>query len=251
MVGSSLKFIILLLFCPVFAVSDSMSLHYNKGLAAYRNNQYELSIQEFETILDHNWDSPELYYNLGNAFYRNGNTAGSVWAYESCLRLLPTHPDAAYNLTLANLKVKDRVDLLPYPPIYLKWYMGIKEHYAPSTWIDITLFILVLFSLIVTASLRLKIISMNYIAGMFITLFFCSLFFTLHSIWTVNSVNQGIIYYPAVEARSEPNIFSARLFEVHAGLKVSVNQISENWVKIELLDGKAGWIEENHVRMIQ
>ncbi len=250
MFGSSFKFIILLLLCPVFAVSESMSAHYNKGLSAYRNNQYELSIQEFEIILENNWDSPELYYNLGNAFYRNGNTAGSVWAYESCLMLSPTHQDAAYNLILANLKVKDRVDL-PDPPIYLKWYMGIKEHYTPSTWIDITLFILVLFSLTLTISRRKKIISRTYIPGMFITLFFCSSFFTLHSIWTVNSVNQGIIYYPAIEARSEPNTFSARLFEVHEGLKVSVNQISENWIKIELLDGKAGWVENHQIRLIQ
>ena len=86
---------------------------------------------------------------------------------------------------------------------------------------------------------------------MFITLFFCSLFFTFHSIWTENSVNQGVIYYPVVEIRSEPNKFSARLFEVHEGLKVLVNQTSENWVEIELLDGKAGWIENHQIRLIQ
>ncbi|SVD84850.1 uncharacterized protein METZ01_LOCUS437704, partial [marine metagenome] len=60
-----------------------MSMHYEKGLDAYRNNQHDLAIQEFETILNNNWDSPELYYNLGNAFYRRGNTSGAVWAYES------------------------------------------------------------------------------------------------------------------------------------------------------------------------
>ena len=124
MVGNRLKFIILLFLYPLFAVTENMNLHYEKGVNAYRNNQYDLAIQEFESILDNNWDSPELYYNLGNAYYRNGNTSGSVWAYESCLRLSPIYADAEYNLKLANLKVKDRVDL-PAPPIYLIWYMGI------------------------------------------------------------------------------------------------------------------------------
>ena len=248
--GRRLKFIILILSCPLFAVSENMSLYYEKGLHAYRNNQYDLAIQEFETILDNNWDSSELYYNLGNAYYRNGNTSGSVWAYESCLRLSPTYTDAEYNLKLANLKVKDRVDL-PDPPIYLKWYMGIKEHFTPSVWINLTLFILLLLSLSVTVSRILSVVSLNYISGIFSTLFFISLFFTLHSIWTENSVNQGIIYYSAVEARSEPNTFSAQLFAVHEGLKVSVNQTSENWVEIELMDGKTGWIENHQIRLIQ
>ena len=77
------------------------------------------------------------------------------------------------------------------------------------------------------------------------------MFFMLHSIWSESSVNQGIIYYSTVEARSEPNTFSSRLFEVHEGLKVSVNQTSKNWVEIELLDGKSGWIENHQIRLIQ
>ena len=248
--GCRLKLILLILSCHLFAVSENMSLHYEKGLNAYRNNQYELAIQEFETILDNNWDSPELYYNLGNAFYRDGNISGAVWAYESSLRLLPTNTNAGYNLKLTNLKVKDRV-VLPDPPIYLKWYMGIKESYAPPIWINITLFILLLLSIFATISRILSSVSLNYIQGIFITSFFCSLFFTLHSIWTENSVNQGVIYYPAVEVRSEPNTFSTRLFEVHEGLKVLINQSSENWIEIELLDGKSGWVEDDQIRLIQ
>ena len=178
--GSRLKFVILILLSPVFAVSESMVLHYENGLDAYRKTQYDLAIQEFETILDNNWDSPELYYNLGNAFYRNGNTSGSVWAYESCLKISPTYTDAEYNLKLANLKVKDRVDL-PDPPIYLKWYMGIKERYTPSTWINITLFILLLLSISVTISRILSVVALNYISGISSTLFCCSFFFTFHS----------------------------------------------------------------------
>ena len=248
--GRRLISIIPILSCTVFAVSASMNLHYEKGLHAYRNNQYDLAIQEFEIILDNNWDSPELYYNLGNSFYRHGNISGAIWAYESSLRLAPTYTDAEYNLKLANLKVKDLV-ALPSPPIYLKWYMGIKERYAPSIWINITLCILLLLSLNATISRIFPVISLNYIKGMFITLFFWSLFFTLHSIWTKNSVNQGVIYYAAVEVRSEPNKFSTRLFEVHEGLKVSVNQTSEDWVEIELIDGKSGWVEDHQIRLIQ
>ena len=134
---------------PLFAVEEEISQHYKSGMDAYKKGQYDLAIQEFESILSSNWDSPELYYNLGNAFFRSGNTAGAVWAFESCLNLSPTHSDAKYNLKLANLKVIDRMDL-PDPPLYLQWYLGLKEQFTPTTWINITLFIFFFFSLSVT-----------------------------------------------------------------------------------------------------
>ncbi len=235
---------------PLFAVEEEISQHYKSGMDAYKKGQYDLAIQEFESILSNNWDSPELYYNLGNAFFRSGNTAGAVWAFESCLNLSPTHSDAKYNLKLANLKVIDRMDL-PDPPLYLQWYLGLKERFTPTTWIHITLFIFFLFSLSVTVN-RLFLFSLvQNLRGVILTIFFMSLFLTFHSIWTDNSLNLGVIYSLKAEVRSEPNTFSTRLFEVHEGLKVSINQLENDWVEIELLDGKTGWISNDQIRLIQ
>jgi len=249
---SGLRFFLLLFFIgiPLFAVEEGISQYYKNGMDAYKKGQYDLAIQEFESILSNNWDSPELYYNLGNAFFRSGNTAGAVWAFESCLNLSPTHSDAKYNLKLANLKVIDRMGL-PDPPLYLQWYLGLKERFTPTTWINITLFILLLFSLSVTVN-RLFLFSLvQNLRGIILTIFFISLFLTFHSIWTDNSLNLGVIYSPKAEVRSEPNTFSTRLFEVHEGLKVSINQLENDWVEIELLDGKTGWISNDQIRLIQ
>ena len=248
---SGLRFFLLLFFIgiPLFAVEEGISQYYKNGMDAYKKGQYELAIQEFESILSNNWDSPELYYNLGNAFFRSGNTAGAVWAFESCLNLSPTHSDAKYNLKLANLKVIDRMGL-PDPPLYLQWYLGLKEQFTSTTWINITLFIFFLFSLSVTVN-RLFLFSLvQNLRGVILTIFFITLLLTFHSIWTDNSLNLGVIYSLKAEVRSEPNTFSTRLFEVHEGLKVSINQLENDWVEIELLDGKTGWISNDQIRFI-
>ena len=250
MTGLNKIFIILFLSLPLLAVEVETSKIYENGMDAYRKGQYDLAIQEFESILLDNWDSPELYYNLGNAFYRSGIIAGAVWAFESCLKLSPTHEDAKYNLRLANLKVIDRMDL-PEPPIYLKWYLSIKEQFTPSTWINISLFIFLIFSIIMTASRVTSSSILQHLRGSIIVVFFVSLFLTIHSIWTDNSLSLGVIYATKVEAHSEPNVFSTRLFEVHEGLRVSINQAVDDWVEIELLDGKTGWIENNQLRLIR
>ena len=246
-----LRFFSLLFFIciPLFAVEEGISQYYKNGMDAYKKGQYDLAIQEFESILSNNWDSSELYYNLGNAFFRSGNTAGAVWAFESCLKLSPTHSDAQYNLKLANLKVIDRMDL-PEPPLYLKWYLSMKEQFTPSAWINITLFIFLLFSLFVTVNRIVFFSIVQNLRGVILTIFFISLFLTFHSIWTDNSLNLGIIYSPKAEVRSEPNTFSTRLFEVHEGLKVSINKLENDWVEIELLDGKTGWISNDQIRFI-
>jgi len=249
-IGRRIILIISIIIIPVFAVQDGISPHYGIGMDAYRKGQYDLAIQEFESILSNNWDSHQLYYNLGNAFYRVGNTAGAVWAFESSLNLSPNHSDAKYNLKLANLKVIDRMDL-PEPPIYLKWYLGIKEQFTPSTWINIAIFIFFIFSVIMTAARMTSLLILHNLRGPIIVVFFISLFLTIHSIWTDNSLRLGVIYATKVEAHSEPNPFSARLFEVHEGLKVSISQTVNEWVEIELLDGKIGWIENNQIRLIR
>ena len=140
---------------------------------------------------------------------------------------------------------------LPEPPIYLKWYLSIKEQFTSSTWINISFFILLIFSIIMTASQMTSLLILQNIRGSIIVVFFISLFLTIHSIWTDNSLNLGVIYTTKVEVRSEPNLFSTRLFEVHEGLRVSINQTADEWVEIELLDGKTGWIENNQIRLIR
>ena len=110
MTGLNKIFIILFLSLPLFAVEVETSKIYENGMDAYRKGQYDLAIQEFESILLDNWDSPELYYNLGNAFYRSGIIAGAVWAFESCLKLSPTHEDAKYNLKLTNIILKNNLN---------------------------------------------------------------------------------------------------------------------------------------------
>jgi len=139
---------------------------------------------------------------------------------------------------------------LPEPPLYLQWYLGLKELFTPTTWINITVFIFFLFSLSVTIN-RLFLFSLvQKLRGIILSIFFISLLLTLHSIWTDKSLNLGVIFPSKVEVRSEPNTFSTLLFEVHEGLKVSINQLENDWVEIELLDGKTGWIANDHIRII-
>lgn len=222
---------------------------YNNGLLAYKKGQYDLSIQEFETILSKNKESPELYYNLGNSYYRMGDISGAIWSYESCLKLMPAHNNAIYNLKLVNLKVVDKL-YMPSPPIYLDLYFNIMDWLSFSDWLQLLLLILLLISTLVTIINYYKSPLLKIFQMLFIILFFLLSFITIHSYWNNIYNIKGIIYSNNVEVRSEPNESSTYLFQINEGLKVKIIQERNQWVEIELLDGKTGWVSYDQIRII-
>jgi len=234
----------------IYIPSDDLDTYYQSGLDAYQSRTYEKAKSAFEKVLENNWESSELYYNLGNVYYRLGDTAGAVWAYEMCLYHDPTHEDAEFNLKLTNVKVKDRI-AIPEAPIYLKLYLGVKERFTSNEWVKITLGFLILFLFFVLLrKFRGYSNIINFSENFAIALICISLFFASHSIWSDSNISQGIIQSQSVNVVSEPNLESTRLFQVHEGLKVSILQNSRNWVEIELVDDKSGWINKQNIRVI-
>jgi len=230
--------------------AENLDTYYQSGLDFYQSRAYQNAKSAFEKVLENNWESPELYYNLGNVYYRLNDISGAVWAYEMCLYSDPTHEDAKFNLKLANVNVKDRI-AVPEAPIYLKLYIGIKERFTPNEWVKITLGLFVLFLLFVLVRKFWGYLPVLNFSENFMLILICITFlFSLHSIWTDSNISQGIIYTPSVKVLSEPNTQSTILFQVHEGLKVSITQYSSNWVEIELVDGKSGWISRNQIRAI-
>ena len=243
---------IILLSVPVMGlVNPNVSLDevYQRGLEAYQKEQWSLSIQEFESILKGGIESEALYYNLGNAYYRAGHVAGAVWAYEQALRINPNDVDARYNLSLANLRVQDRIEL-PDMPFYIRVYRSVRESQTPGErmhWVSIVLLIVAL-SFALSRILRKSWLEWAVIPGAILaTLLFL---ITLDSITSSNRTREGIIYDHTVVAYSAPSVRATRLFELHEGLKVSISEQGEEWYKVVLLDGKTGWIPRDKLRQL-
>jgi len=229
---------------------DGLDFYYQSGLDAYQSGEYENAKTAFEQVLENNWESPELYYNLGNVYFRLNDISGAVWAFEMCLFHDPTHEDAAFNLKLTNVNVKDRI-AIPEAPIYLKLYLGVKERYTPNEWVKFTLGFLILFLLfVIIRKFGGYSTAVNVSENLAIILVFISFSFTFHSLWSDSKITEGIIDTYSIDVLSEPNTSSIVLFQVHEGLKVSIAQHSKNWLEVELVDGKRGWINEKNIRII-
>ncbi len=222
---------------------------YQHGMEAHTNQQWSLATQEFERILRGGYEAELLYYNLGNAYYRSGDVAGAVWAYEKVLLLNPNDADARYNLALVNLRVKDRIEL-PEMPWFMRLYRGAKGSLTPGEWFGLASLLLLLASVFRAGGRIFRRLPLRVFAwsGIFVA----ALLFlvAVDAILTAGRTMEGIVYGEVVTVTSGPSPRSTELFEIHEGLKVAIVEQREEWLQIELLDGKAGWLPSAQVRAL-
>ena len=91
----------------------------------------------------------------------------------------------------------------------------------------------------------------SLIEKIWIILFILSIIPGGYSISDSFSIQEGIILHPEIEVFSSPNTYSTKLFNVHEGLKINISDHSEGWYKIELIDGKIGWILDTDCRLLK
>ena len=58
----------------------------------------------------------------------------------------------------------------------------------------------------------------------------------------------AIIFSEKTEVRNEPNLGSEVSFSLHEGTKVQIISRDSDWVRIEIPDGKDGWIPNSDLK---
>jgi Ca-activated chloride channel family protein len=87
---------------------------YNRGCAAYQNNDYQSAAAAFASVLRRSQD-PEIRfkatYNLGNATYKQGDYESAAKYYKQAIADNPSNEDARYNLELTLRALEKQKDL--------------------------------------------------------------------------------------------------------------------------------------------
>jgi len=225
---------------------------YQMGNNAILQEDFKTAIINYEQILEYGSSHPDLYYNLGNAFYRLNQIGNAVWAYEKGLQLDPRDKDLRFNLSLANARVRDRIDM-PQSMFILEQYRALKKS---TTLVDIILIASAIFMLGAFVYFLNKYYRWNsiWISRIIISLFVLSLFvhlIALDKYFEISDTKEVIIVQSEVDIFSAP--FDRRetvIFRLHEGVKAEITQEQQGWLEIILIDGKKGWIQTEKVRYL-
>jgi tetratricopeptide (TPR) repeat protein len=238
------------LIAPLITVLAQQNL-FEKGNAAYQNQQYDSAISTYTQVLEQNeMHSVALYYNLGNSYFKKGDLGQSILHYERALQLSPHDEETKQNLAIAQQKTVDRFDELPQTLVQ-NVYLGVLKLLLPSTWAVISLCFLGAFVLGTAGYLFSSYGRAGFISafiGLALGLFSLTMAYA-HRGYQNN--NQGaIITSASAYVKSGPASTAEDVLILHEGTEAVVLQSFEGWRKIRLADGKLGWIPEEDIELI-
>lgn len=219
-----------------------------KANAAYQKEGYETALNAYLKVNKSGYESSDLYYNIANCYYRLNKLGYSIAYYEKALLLNPGDEDTKYNLSIAKAHTIDKINEVP--KLFIEeWWEAFLSVMNLSGWAIVTSLLYILTLTGFTVYYFARTLSSRRLGFYLGTLF---LVFTLVSGVSFaskynleNSSKYGVLIENVYTAKQSPTENSADAFVIHEGIKFSVEDELDEWVKIKLADGKVGWLPRN------
>mgnify|MGYP003133871470 FL=1 len=241
-----------MLLVSVLGVAQNEAL-FEQGKENYKNAKFSEAVTNWKKILDNGQQSAELYFNLGNANYKLNNIGPSIYYYEKALQLDPNDDDIKTNLAFAQNARIDVIEPLP-KTVFSRWYKNFSGVFTYNGWAIVSVIGVVLFVLLFLlywfsiSETKKRIYFTTSILSAVVCLVALVMAFKTYSDFNKNQ--PAIIFAENTEVKSEPNMGSESAFELHEGTKVQIIGRDQDWVRIELADGKDGWMPVNDLKQL-
>ena len=218
---------------------------WNDGNEKYTQGQFPEALNNFVKIEEAGYTSEALLYNIGNTYFKLKENGKAILYYERVLKLNPSNADAASNLALAKEYSLDKIEGVP-EFILATWIKNINYSLSSDMWSYISLFLfaavavfLLGFKFAYTSRLR----KFSFFLGMVALLFgIFSAFFAWGQRHNANLKDSAIVMKLVSTVKSSPDTSGKTLFILHEGTKVKLLEELGGWMRIELADGRQGWL---------
>ena len=220
---------------------------------AYSAGNWQEALDMYKQIESQGKVSDRLYYNIANAYYKNGDLGECILYYEKALKLNPSNADAKFNLGIARESVLDRIEVVP-EFILVKWVRDAKYLLSSNAWAWIALGAILLVAVLLLVFRFARSRGGRTVAFVFACLALLAgivaYIFSLSERGDVISERQAVVMQPVTSVKSSPGEEGKSLFILHEGTKVQVLDKLGSWDKVEISDGRQGWLPAADVEVI-
>lgn len=241
--------VISLLFGCLFFIqlhAQSEAALFKQANEAYRKNDFEKAISDYEKLVAQENNSATVYFNLANAYFKSGNIGKAILNYERAERLAPFDEDIHHNLRFARHKT---VDQIQEHPIITDKFLGILSAFGWKMVALVLVWTGFLFLLLYLFSNHLKKAG-GYIGFTCLTCA-CITFWIGKKQGAIEyKCHFGVVMSEQVYVKSAPDNSSTDLFILHEGAKVQLYDHVDGFTKIRIADGRVGWIPEGETAKI-
>jgi tetratricopeptide (TPR) repeat protein len=258
---TDMKKAILIITTVLFALSGYSQEKNNPGLDEmwssgnenYSKGHFEEALSDYMRIAQLGYLSEPLMYNIANCHFKMKRWGKSILYYERALKINPGNRDVQNNLKLAREFTVDKIEELP-EFILNTWVRNINYLLSSDGWSYLSL---LFFSVTILLLLNFRYGPSSGIRKLSFFLSMTSLLTAI--IFTIFAWNQkhsyhkrdsGIVMMPVSTVRSSPDASGNTLFILHEGTKIELIDKLGNWRRIELADGRQGWIADGDLEVI-
>jgi len=211
----------------------------------YALKQYDSAVAGYETLLKTQPGNAMLHYNTGNAYYRLNRMGFAILHYEKAARLQPGNRQIRENLDLARSRIQDNITEAS-PIFFVSWWNTLHRAVGPDTWAVAALILfLVTLALVYFARTR-KAAFAN--SGRWVSLAMVCLLITGSLAWISyqERVHPGKVVVIGNNSPflQDPQADSKVIGNLPEGLVMDILGKEGGYYKVELQNGKAGWVPE-------
>lgn len=234
------------------APQSNQQQRFEEANLLFNQSKYTEAARTYQQLLDEGHTQKELFFNAGNAWYKAGKTGQAVYSYEKALQLSPNDAAVKHNLAIANQKVNGFVEELPMV-FFQQWWLQLQHLHKANGWAigTVVLFWVLIAGIMLNAFLpgwKNKFLRWgNYVIGVLCVLY---LLMAVDAYLSANNHDAGIVMNSNIKAKSSPDENSRDVFEVGEGMKVHITDATADFCKIELADGKNGWISCAYIKRL-
>lgn len=220
---------------------------------AYSVGDFDGAIRDYQSLENSGAVSSSLFYNLANAYYRKGSVGKAILYYERALKLDPADKDVRNNLEMARLQTLDKIDSVPQF-ILVEWVRNLRNKLSSNAWAIVSLILLAIsVALLLLCKFGRSISSRRLyfvIAMIFLLFTIFSFLFSLSLARQATGNDTAVVVENIGSVKSSPAAGGNSIFVLHEGTKVKILERVEQWSKIEIQDGRQGWIKTSDIEVI-
>jgi tetratricopeptide (TPR) repeat protein len=227
---------------------------WNAGVECYASDDFEGALHHFKELENLGYKSPELYYNMGNTYYKmSGYIAYSILYYERALKLDPSYKDALSNLEFVRQFTLDKIEVVP-EFVLVTWFKTVRQGLSSNGWAYLALTFMVILAallLLFRFGRNLALRKISFAFAIIVTIFMAvSVIFSFGLKGEMESKDGAVVVNPVSSVKSSPNNTGKSLFIIHEGTNVTVLEELGQWYKVELSDGRQGWVVKRDIEII-
>ncbi|MBT3233766.1 MAG: tetratricopeptide repeat protein [Calditrichaeota bacterium] len=235
--------------------SASPDLLFEAGNREYLDGNYVEALDRWLQIEKDEYQAAELYYNIGNAYFKLNELGEAIQYWEKASLLLGEDEDLKANLTIARLKLVDKLEEEVRLPVW-DWFDQFRSMLSDTM---LTTFAIILcFLLFALLSMRKWITKRSkgkstiaIFAWILLVVLFLDLGFIGLQMKDDSAKREGVMIAKEVEVLSAPAMGTGKLlFSLHEGTKVRVIRSMTGWHEISVGKKKHGWVQSSQVGLI-